>query len=59
VDHLRVALTVGAVLPPGATPSSVKLNGKPVEFEVVETTRGNEVRVASKKSSGTLTIHLK
>ncbi len=58
VDHLRVALTVGAVLPPGTTPSSVKLNGKPVEFEMVETARGSEVRVASRKSSGSLTIRL-
>jgi len=58
VDHLRVALTVGAVLPAGTTPSSVRLNGKPVAFEVVETARGNEVRVASRKSSGTLTIRL-
>jgi hypothetical protein len=58
VDHLRVALTVGAVLPPGTTPASVKLNGKAVEFEVVETARGNEVRVVTTRSAGTVTVRL-
>jgi hypothetical protein len=54
----RAALTVGAVLPSGRTPSAVTYNGKPVEYTVVQTTRGAEIR-ASVGGSGSLTVFLR
>ena len=44
LDRTRADLTVGAVLPAGKQPAKVTYNGKPVRYEVVQTTRGAEVR---------------
>ena len=57
LDHLRTDLTVGAVLPAGKTPSRVTFNGHSVHFDVVQTTRGTEVR-ADVHGDGTLKISL-
>lgn len=38
-------LTIGYTLPAGASPTSVTLDGTPASYEVVPTSRGNEVRV--------------
>ena len=46
LDRLRTDLTVGAVLPAGKAPGKVTFNGRPVHFDVVQTTRGTEVRAA-------------
>ena len=56
-----VALTVGAVLPDGATVRAVQLDGKAVPYQLVQTTRGTEVRVAAGTAGGevTLMIHLR
>jgi hypothetical protein len=40
-------LTIGHTLPAGVTVKTVKLDGNPVEYTVVDTTRGREVRVAT------------
>src|SRR5829696_5418052 len=40
-------LTIGHTLPAGAAVNTVKLDGSPVEYTVVDTTRGREVRVAT------------
>jgi hypothetical protein len=58
LDRVRADLTAGAVLPSGKQPASVTYNGKRVDFEVVRTTRGAEVR-ADVHGSGSLTITLK
>jgi len=58
LDRTRVDLTVGAVLPAGKQPAKVTYNGKRVDFTVVQTTRGAEVR-ADVSRSGTLTITLR
>jgi hypothetical protein len=55
LDRLRTDLTVGAVLPADARPSKVTFNGKDVDFDVVRTTRGTEVRAAVSKD-GTLEV---
>ena len=53
----RLALTVGALLPGGATPGTVTLNGQPAAYTVVTTDRGREVRVdAGRSSSATLVV---
>ena len=49
VDRLRADLTVGAVLPTGKQPVKVTFNGRSVDFEVVSTARGDEVRAAVHK----------
>lgn len=51
----KAALTVGAVLPAGRAAATVTYNGKPVQYTVVQTTRGAEVRVAV-GGSGNLVI---
>jgi hypothetical protein len=51
-----VALTVGAVLPSGATVASVRLNGAAVPYDLVHTARGTEVRVAAGTASGDVTL---
>ena len=38
-------LTIGHTLPAGATVKNVTVDGKAVEYTVVDTTRGREVRV--------------
>ncbi|MQA77161.1 MAG: glycogen debranching protein [Streptosporangiales bacterium] len=45
--RVPAALTVGAVLPTGASVSSVRLDGHAVAYERVTTARGVEVRVAA------------
>jgi hypothetical protein len=56
VDHLRVGLTIGAVLPAGKNVASVTLNSRPVSYEIVRTTRGSEVRTVSTSSDNTLVV---
>jgi hypothetical protein len=46
VDGVGAALTVGVMLPAGATAGMVTLDGGQVPFELVQTARGTEVRVA-------------
>jgi hypothetical protein len=53
--HLTATLTVGALLPPAATPRTVTLDGRPTSFQVVPTARGTEVRVAT-DTAGTHTL---
>jgi len=55
LDRLRTDLTVGAVLPAGKSPSKVTFNGHAVHFDVVQTTRGTEVR-ADVHEDGTLKV---
>ncbi|MBE1462002.1 hypothetical protein [Kibdelosporangium phytohabitans] len=50
------ALTVGAVLAPGTTVAAVRLDGRPVPYQVVTTTRGSEVRVTSTRASARLEV---
>jgi hypothetical protein len=56
--RVKVGLTVGAVLPAGTQPASVTFNGKRVDYEVVQTTRGVEVH-ADVRGDGSLTITLR
>jgi len=58
LDHLRTDLTVGAVLPAGKQPAKVTFNGRAVDYEVVTTARGTEVRAAVHKD-GTLEIRFR
>ena len=46
-----LALTVGALLPPGTSPTAVTLNGAPASYTVVTTYRGQEVRVDAGRAS--------
>ena len=55
---VRADLTVGAVLPAGKQPAAVTYNGKPVAYQVVQTTRGAEVRAAV-GGSGSLIVILR
>ncbi|HWM06036.1 MAG TPA: hypothetical protein VNP92_27145, partial [Actinophytocola sp.] len=55
VDRTRADLTVGAVLPAGTEATGVTYNGRSVDFEVVQTTRGTEVR-ADVRRDGTLEV---
>ena len=41
-----LSLTIGTVLPSGAKPSSVTLNGTKVHYKLVATARGTAVEVA-------------
>jgi glycogen debranching enzyme len=43
----RWTLTIGHTLPAGAAVQSVTLDGQPVNYQTVDTTRGREVRVQS------------
>jgi hypothetical protein len=58
LNHTKADLTVGAVLPAGKQPAAVTFNGKKVEYQVVQTTRGAEVR-ATVTGSGSLTVTLR
>ncbi len=49
-------LTIGALLPQGATVSAVTLDGKDVAYEVARTARGSQVRVAAGARTGTSTL---
>jgi hypothetical protein len=53
-----LTLTIGAVLPAGAKPRSVTLNGQKVHYELVTTTRGTavEVSVNAAAAQETLTV---
>jgi hypothetical protein len=55
LDRLHADLTVGAVLPSGAQPTRVTFNGHQVDYDVVTTTRGTEVRAAV-HGDGTLEV---
>jgi hypothetical protein len=54
--HMAVALTIGAVVPTGKAVAGVTLNGAPVAYTLVPTSRGQEVRVAA--GSGSAAAHL-
>jgi hypothetical protein len=56
MSHLDTGLAIGAVLPAGARVSSVSLNGHAVGFDVVQTMRGDEVRVWAGVHSATLEV---
>ncbi|HEY0450883.1 hypothetical protein [Actinophytocola sp.] len=58
LHDVRADLTVGAVLPAGKQVSKVTYNGRQVHYDVVQTTRGTEVR-ASVPKDGTLEITLR
>jgi len=49
-------LEIGHVLPHGASPASVELDGDPVAYELVETSRGTEVLVAATGGHHELTL---
>ncbi|MEV4318122.1 hypothetical protein [Actinocrispum sp. NPDC049592] len=55
--HAR--LVVGSVIPPTATVARVRLNGKPVPYTVITTTRALEVRVNAQNSSAHLEIEVR
>jgi hypothetical protein len=59
LDDLDTQLTIGAVLPVGKQISSVTLNGHPVRYTVVHTTRGDEVRVRTDDGSSTLEVNVR
>jgi hypothetical protein len=59
LDRLNADLTIGAVLPSGKSVSSVTLNGRPVHYTVVQTTRGQEVRVAANDRTSILEVTLR
>jgi hypothetical protein len=48
----RVRLTIGAVLPAGASVQTVRLNGRPVRHHVANTARGKEVRANAGRGRG-------
>ncbi len=50
--RLPVDLTIGQVLPTGASVAAVTLNGRPVAYQVVRTARGQEVTVAAGRGAG-------
>jgi hypothetical protein len=54
--HLSLNLTIGAVLPTGASVSGVKLDGSTAKYRVVSTDRGREVLVNAGKGVGTSTL---
>jgi hypothetical protein len=59
-DAVGAALTVGVVLPAGATAGMVTLDGGQVPFELVQTARGTEVRVVvGATSDATLVVTLR
>lgn len=51
--HGAMRLTIGAVLPPGASVEDVTLDGKPVGHQVVSTARGRQVLVQAGSGTGT------
>jgi len=51
VHNLKAAFTVGAVLPSGAKPGQVTLNGRATPYQLVTTARGTEVRVTAHGSA--------
>ncbi|TWD79184.1 hypothetical protein FB561_0239 [Kribbella amoyensis] len=59
VKGVGAKVTVGAVLPTGAKVAAVTVNGRTARYEVVQTTRGTEVRVDARGSSTSLRITLR
>ena len=55
---LEATVTVGAVLPAGATVQDVSLDGRATAYQLVTTARGTEVHVTAHGSSSTLRITL-
>jgi hypothetical protein len=55
---LRGDLTIGAVLPQGASVADVRLNGHRVAYDLVTTTRGIELQVRAPRGSGQLEVRL-
>jgi len=53
-----IALTVGAVLPEGASVEQVRVNGSPATFTTVRTARGIEVRVAARGATTRIEVIL-
>ncbi len=53
-----VRLVLGAVVPPGSTIRSVRLDGERVEPTLVRTARGLEVRVAAGRGTGLSTVEV-
>jgi hypothetical protein len=58
LDGVSPALTVGAVLPAGASVSSVELNDESVPYTIVQTARGAEARVSGGAGRNALVITL-
>ncbi|HEU4948868.1 MAG TPA: glycogen debranching protein [Kribbella sp.] len=58
VRGVGATLTIGAVLPTGATVSAVTLDGHDTPYELVKTARGTEVHVTAKGSHSSLRISL-
>ncbi len=54
-------LTIGALLPTGASVKSVTLDGHPASYDVVQSSRGKQVRVDAGGKQGTsqLVVNLK
>jgi hypothetical protein len=55
---LKGKLVIGSVIPEGSKVSGVRLNGKPVAYNLVTTTRGLEVRVMAPIGSADLEIRV-
>ncbi len=47
-----IDLTIGTVVPAGSTVASVTLNGHPVPYQIVTSTRGEQVEVAAGAAAG-------
>ncbi|MEU8226675.1 glycogen debranching protein [Kribbella sp. NPDC048915] len=58
-NGVGAAVTVGAVLPAGASVRSVAVNGRTATYELVTTSRGTEVRVPARGAHTELTITLR
>ncbi len=52
-------LTIGAVLPTGATVASVQLDGHGTDYRVVSTARGDEVRVDAGSGDGVSSLRIR
>ncbi|GAA1592139.1 hypothetical protein GCM10009789_52800 [Kribbella sancticallisti] len=59
VKGIRATVTIGAVLPTGATVKAVSLDGRSTQYKLVTTTRGTEVQVAARGGSSSLRITLR
>ncbi len=56
---LRGTLVVGSVLPQGSTVTGVQLNGKPVSYSLITTTRGTEVHVNASSADAHLEVRVR
>ncbi|TDD13823.1 glycogen debranching protein [Kribbella turkmenica] len=59
VKGVGADVTIGAVLPAGATVKRVTVDGRSAAYELVTSSRGVEVQVAARGSSSTLRITMK